>query len=1361
MIHSYQAYKESTQKFLDWIRNISNKYDPKCKQLPTTLVALRKRVNAILHISPSILIADRAIYKDIPHILKDGEKAIQVRGLINAIYFKKLEKTISKQEQEFDETHKQEFSSYITILKECHSKLQFWYEHNFPRFADRRRESSSRSRTAEVPNSPLASVSEDEDPTIASPLSGEEQQQEENCNLNVDYEQIEKRFTEMRIRMLCFFLDLINAVEILCDSWKKVKNEEINIITAGLVTFTVMKQISSLINTLIALFPILKDSSYFFYSMQKELSPIEFEWICNQPFFQLFYGIFSYYYTFSKTIFKKSELNYCRPLIPIRELYGKLYQEFYSEASLSSTEEDIYRFLSNEIPIIYNSIVDWIRDRDYESYLKQIIKEHYMLPYYLKEFSNFFNHKTTTIHLVFITYCWMQIIQLLQDASSHILSKTIYISREYVRRRRKNLYMNTTLVTILQQLEDHDNNKTMNYIKWLRKPEKDEKALRLYWRYSLHQNNPFFSIAFMVDFTLFDLQHTTEFYDISSCYHRIILHIYHALMKENYLKGEKLPILDDFQKMFDKKIFYPNGVKPMRSGDYVTSYYLSRGNSVGNILDTQIPETFDEIVAWKEQQLYNQQLFQEVPSSSGAISVTSSGNNNLSTGVGNDETDGNNNKSTNSNVHQENSSSSTHNQSSSSSVPIKKFIKPTKDHAEKVSLNVKFTSNIYRFIALGDDSFLYSKYFNNAQEYSLHELTSAILKESEYEIKENKILSVDLLIYLQAFHEFFDFMKKEIPVLQEGFTEDMKGIIAVNDPSKTNFFKNAALSSAASSSSSSSSTNQLVKSSSSSSQPLSASAEYRNSLLANEQSCGLKILKILDKSKDDRTENESKLLLLYTEKFVSYWSKFSANLNENGSFFYIIPNNSMIPESENYYHHEFHENSFNLSYLSKIIHFTGNKKDDKKDDKKDEAKEKASGKEEEKKETVTNSEEELSLVKADNNTKEVTGQEEHEKFITQYHHLFEIAYRISQKKDLKQREWIHDQIKKLVKENITSLLIYECFLIDQIVKKFPPPPRRSVYSEKKGTTPSPVDDEASLVGNSLVITKVFANPFIANSTALTTSSSSSASTALTDNTTILDLYTILDLIFTDYFLQDPDLGEWLFASGYGIRLYAYMVEKKVPFLFARVIQKGLFWATDLLSGVTSKNGFLIPHPLTGDSRFHDIAKFNQEILGRFLVNLGIPLHIKNYENKTLIPYFKNRDYANHMNIIMNDYEKLATKLLSTYAQAPNLLDISLEIKLKIQEEEDEARLQQQYQQLKLSGGAIATDPAKGEIHWVMKGDAQKGGTKVVKKGGNKKETEKKQITEEDEAKAKKAEKELLEMLEKEETKKPNQPKKKK
>jgi hypothetical protein len=1223
--------------------------------------------------------------------------------------------------------------------------------------------------------------------------------------------------------------------EMIQDIWTKVKKEEINIMTGALTTFTIIQHVAKLAQNLAKVYPSLRDARYFFNSLETYLAPSELNWIKNQYFYQLFFGIFTYYYTFSKTIFPGSELIHERPLIPIRELYGELYNEF-SSTPLQGTEEDIYRFLSNEIPILYNSIVDWIRDHDFESYLNQLDskdlgteKYKFMIPFYLREFTHFFNTKMITINLLFITYCWISSLQILGNKSSHSLAKTVFISREYIRRRRKNLFMNGPLVRILQNIESKDNFLTMNSIKWLRRPETNEKSLRLYWRYSLHANNPIFASFFMMDYTMYDLYYAGELFDVSFAYHGLIAHLYNALQKEGYIT-EKLFLLEDFLKLFQKKLFYPDGIKPMKAGEYFHHYYLSRKKKSSDdlILQQVAGEYFSEpttttttsssrTTSTSSNKNKKQAATKEVPSSSGAISksVPSS-----SGAVG----------------------ANSKAMSSAQQRAKKYFPDPT----ERNLIHFKQFSNVFKAVYANDYSTIFKKspmssstasstssspafspaaFLTSSTDYSIKELVQAVMKESEAEIKETRLLSIDLLIHLQAFHEFIELLKKEIPLLSSSFQDFYSKISRANPPPPNQ---------------APSKNNPLKKK---------FNHDFQNAMTATEQ-CFIILFHYLDEpatkkndkdqlptnneeilpsenkkseefkqesAGDNKEESHKQLLALIGEKFVSFWSKYSPTNDGNyqvpgeNIFFYIIPNQpaatttnsnsnnnnapttpvasneierttsfsnlSLIPSisssTDRHYHLEFHENCLNLPPNSSLY-----------------TRDPVSGN-----------------ISIPFEEKEIF-----EKFLLQYHRLWEISYRITQKREVKQREWIHDQIKKFVKMNAKYLTLYECAIVDEELKRIqlekdsmktadpentatnvaaaaeeekvvpPSSPSKVESSEKKGEEGEADDGEASKEAAEVPAPSSPLPPSLSlDDLTLSTNPaasdlpppSPSSTPAYLDIAALaskrprnpfipeiekIQLLTIFDLMLSTEFLVDPELGEWLYASGYGIRIYSYMNEKNLGLILSNCIQKNFFWSMDMLSSGTRKNGFLIPHPFTGDTRFHDVAKYSQETIGRYLVNLGIPLHSKNYLGKTLIPYIKNKTYARHMEEIMNDYIRLADKLFS-FAQPPKIKEVNEELKAQMNQE-----IQADIEKSLLPPSTISSNNQNKEPSTTGHPQQQQQSSaadhsafppplpvpptsSAVKK---KRGATAKEVTEEDEAKAKEAERQLLELLEKEE-----------
>jgi hypothetical protein len=62
-------------------------------------------------------------------------------------------------------------------------------------------------------------------------------------SINIDLEDIDPQFADIRCRYLYFFLDLIELEETVVQTWKRVKNLEISLVSATVVTRFVIKKL--------------------------------------------------------------------------------------------------------------------------------------------------------------------------------------------------------------------------------------------------------------------------------------------------------------------------------------------------------------------------------------------------------------------------------------------------------------------------------------------------------------------------------------------------------------------------------------------------------------------------------------------------------------------------------------------------------------------------------------------------------------------------------------------------------------------------------------------------------------------------------------------------------------------------------------------------------------------------------------------------------------------------------------------------------------------------------------------------------------------------------------------------------------
>jgi hypothetical protein len=228
--------------------------------------------------------------------------------------------------------------------------------------------------------------------------------------------------------------------ETIIETWKRVKNLEISLISATVVAYFAMYKIRMMDSQLSAHYPSYTDATTLFAGLKEFLSPKEYEWVSNHSAFKLLKIILEYYQDCSE------ELSDCygrgERLIREKKIPEQLYHNEFNGRPLTDNQADIKAFLDYEIMVLFNALVDLKKETkgNYDNRFDRFnLNEKYPMSDYIDQFDWFFqlsfNIRTP---LIFLTLCWIRSVQCLEDSDRLFLYKTVYLYRSFIRQRNTN-----------------------------------------------------------------------------------------------------------------------------------------------------------------------------------------------------------------------------------------------------------------------------------------------------------------------------------------------------------------------------------------------------------------------------------------------------------------------------------------------------------------------------------------------------------------------------------------------------------------------------------------------------------------------------------------------------------------------------------------------------------------------------------------------------------------------------------------------------------------------------------------------------------------------------------------------------------
>jgi hypothetical protein len=594
-------YKQSTANFASWIHNVTQKYlVKKYSKIPNTLNGIKKKVELILIVGLKESFYQSDLWKTMPVALKFGAMAVEKRTEVNNFHIQLAGSNTADQTFVKDN---QDHSYCIEVLTFCYQKLKKLYAEKLSlmkmggneektesndvdsdeEFAMKHKQNISMHKT-------VFSVLEKDFTEVAEePM--EELKLPANVNGNLTFDDLDLKYGDLRLTLICLVLDLLTATKKITESWQKVRSQKISIQSAVMVTYLAMKQIRSLNTSLQLKYPSYETAHDFFSAIKTAFAKEEYEYLIKLPFFREFnatiVAINSMGTAFSpnKPIDKRSKLIYRT---------GQLGQP-YVEDSAPLEQGGELRFFAVELCELYNIFLAlWkkeapdknkITDSAEKQNKKLDAKKPALEPaegqgryagytnlslirIFGEQFDEFFANGKNSLSLSFVGYIWLKIVRVMEDPDVLFMRKTNYLCHKYGRKRRDNLLYSDCVTDFMKRIvQPRNKDKEFAIVQVRSNPDTSTFGRR----YAPSCNNPYLSGAILLNHTVTDLNVCSLHVQASYSYYRAVCHLYHALRTEGYLK-QQIPVLDHFLNLFQSRVFL--GDLSSR-GDYFKKYQLA------------------------------------------------------------------------------------------------------------------------------------------------------------------------------------------------------------------------------------------------------------------------------------------------------------------------------------------------------------------------------------------------------------------------------------------------------------------------------------------------------------------------------------------------------------------------------------------------------------------------------------------------------------------------------------------------------------------------------------------------------------------------------------------------------------------
>jgi hypothetical protein len=559
----YQEYKTSTNQFESWILKTST-----LKGLPNELNQLKNHVDDILANSQLLLQKDCFI-PDLTRALYHGKRAIEARKRVHLDKVHDQPKNVSAEEYHQYVQANSQHAYCIELLQECYDKLSV-----IATKAAAKQAADQATRKHNIHEKPVEHDVTEQFAGLSVEATPKEEEEERTPWKSqktdaVGLDEIDLQYGDIRLRLICFFLEMIELEEYLTRTWQRVKALEISLPSATVVMHFAIRKIKMIDSELSVIYPSYTNAASFFVALKTFLSPMEWSWISNHPTFHRLENATEFYNDFVVSLVDSSiSFRGEDELIVFgrsrgRDREGKVYNECYM-TPLASDTHAVREFLYTEVGILLNCLLRLKYSRcngDYKKFMRHfhVNSGHLVAAHFIREFLQFFESKEQTTTLLFQTLCWVRSVQYLEDGQKLFMLRTAYLYRSFIRQRSTNFQINQELFNKLKTdlPPDDPKQKPLDTLAIVRKQHVfEENCLYGIDCWSAQQNNPFLVGAYFLDCSFSDQICCADI----MCYSPIHQYIpfFYMQFKENGLFEQEIPFIEQFLKAVNDSYFRKN-----------------------------------------------------------------------------------------------------------------------------------------------------------------------------------------------------------------------------------------------------------------------------------------------------------------------------------------------------------------------------------------------------------------------------------------------------------------------------------------------------------------------------------------------------------------------------------------------------------------------------------------------------------------------------------------------------------------------------------------------------------------------------------------------------------------------------------
>lgn len=410
MSGSYHEYKSCTNKFIQWISSAATVIQRPSKSLPNTLCALRERTGIITESPNNIIALGDDLLGSFRDAMLAGFRSIQLRKYVHS-----LNLAVDTKNDDINHLRSNEGHLHcIKTLKGCYSNLHHWMK------------AQQMSDEASSPSTTSASQQHDHFNVYSLLSSLEEIEVEINDGDNSESEvdlssaledtvsirsidEIDEAVGDLKITTYCLLYDMMTASKQLLQVWEDVKGQRKSILTAVAAVMVAYRQICRSQALMQLKYPSMITAHDFFdCCVMETLSDEELKQIKKSSNF-LFKLFCIKAYLEANTLLKGKN----RPgSIIFRQKINDSDPPFIEiQFPFKPNDPSEYkRFIDSEYPRLYNNYFNCNERANQKRFHNQHLTKEFF-----DAFVPQFTTGTITVPQIFLTYCWIQSVTVLQD----------------------------------------------------------------------------------------------------------------------------------------------------------------------------------------------------------------------------------------------------------------------------------------------------------------------------------------------------------------------------------------------------------------------------------------------------------------------------------------------------------------------------------------------------------------------------------------------------------------------------------------------------------------------------------------------------------------------------------------------------------------------------------------------------------------------------------------------------------------------------------------------------------------------------------------------------------------------------------